>query len=1613
MLCSSRRAILVLTVVTGLALATTLPLISAEQILLRKAQPGEAPAPVPDPAPPGPLGSNSGDFSDNISLPTDPDLQRKDPIVTAIDYIKAKEWVTVTNHLQKLIDRTEDVFVPITSKGVDGKDTRVWVSVKTEANRLVATLPAEGLDFYKLTFGPIASNMLKEAKENNNIEQLTLVMARFLHTDAGSEATNLLGTYYLDRGSYVTAGLCFERLFNRDGLAKLSNLSLFKGAYAFKMAGDRANEDRAWQELNRRGQNISLGNERRTVEDLQGYVAGLRRDGPERNLNDWVMFGGTASRNGKGDGDTIFFDARWRKPLAEQTTTKSWIDQATAFANQRKLPFLPATFPITATVTKDGKKLPLLIYRSHWGVYAVNIKTGDLAWKAGSGWSLDTMVNKPNKQTAITTWANYYIQTLQKPTLMFENSAVGTLSTDNTYVYAIEDLAVSPPPNMGAEIDPRFGGQGTYQRYDQYVTDAIHHNKLQAYDLVTGKLKWELGGRGERELADSYFLGPPMPIAGKLYALTEKQQDLRLVCIDPQSPGPQGQPKVLYTQTLASTKDKMQQDAMRRMQAAHMAYGEGMLICPTNSGAILGVDQLTKSLVWAYPYRQKAATPTNPNEEAMNPRFRRFPPPGWVMGPDGRWMPPVTHQSNWQVSAPIIQEGKVVFTAPDARSVHCINLRDGKRVWAHDRVENDLYLGGVFNGKVLIVGKHRVRALSLSKGEQLWDLEVGLPSGQGIASDNIYYLPLKSAAQSTEPEICAIDIDRGVVHAHTKSRMKEVPGNLLFYEGEVVSQTLTEVAAFPQLKVKLAQIDELITKNPDDPIGLTERGELRLDKGDLQGAINDLAKALKNTPPKEIEVKAKRKLYETLTEYFQRDFNAAEKYIKEYEDLCKVDLEGATTDAEKAERQNEGRRRRANFLCLVAKGKEGQRKLVEAFEKYMEFSALAGKDELISVIDEPSVRAAADVWSQGRIRAMADSAKPEERKPLEDRIAARWQELQKGSTGKSLDELRNFVNVFGSLLKVGKEARLQLAERLLDDSEPLALLEAERHLYLLRGPTEEPTLAARAVECLARLNTRKGMLKDAAYYYRVLRRDYPNVQVSDGKTGSDIYDEQATDKRLLPFIDEPDRLGSGGKITYSDVPGTFPYQNQTYQLGQVGEKLPFFQENQFVVRYQPHSLRVLDPATGEERWSKALTQTMFQNLVYGNGQPNMPKFAFQNLGHLVVLSLGHMVFGIDPINRTILWEKNLHASQAGGQAAVPGNHTNLTVDPRDGSVLVTYPDGWVQRLGTTGPLEGNVICLQTRDALLGIDPVTGRTLWIRSDVNPRNQIFGDDQVLYVVEMNTENRASSTKALRAYDGVSIKLPDFAANFEKRVGQVGRTLAVAEASATGGTVLRLYDISTGKDVWKGEFPAGSVMLKSEDPNLAGMLEPDGKVRVVNLQTHKEVLTTRVDPKFFTGAQQVWVLADSQDYYLAVNGPQNPQAMPFGPVQSNLMPGTGLRALPVNGIVYCFNGANGKLRWYSQVPSQMLVLEHFRELPIVLFTSRYQQWSQQGVGRRVDWVVSVRSIQKSNGKLLYDNSKDIPNGMNFHALNVDARGGKVELIGHQRKIIHHLNGDPPVNR
>jgi outer membrane protein assembly factor BamB len=1533
----------------------------------------------------GPANGKKAGFADSFSFPTDRKARRT--LEAAEDFIKDQSWGEAAKLLQSLLDTKEDVFVEV-KRG----DATHWTSLKSEANRLLGTMPAEGRAFYELQFGVTAKTKLAEAKTKSDHHLLAQVAQSYMHTDAGGEALDLLGTYHLDRGSYLNASLCYERLLQHHNADKLSPITLLKAHLAFRRNGEAARADEVWKRLTRAARGgVRLGNQVVQLDQLAKELDRYSAPPVLTSLYDWPLFKGNPSRAAQGTGSAPFLEAKWVYPLATEKQSEQWVEQAIKNQQERLQPVLPAFFPIAVTVRTDKETKPLLIYRSYWGIHARDLsKDGKLEWDSPSEYGLDSLVRNGNTLMLVNNsqWVQNYLNTL--PQMLYENSTVGTLSTDNRFVYAVDDLVLPPHPYSNQMQQLQWGQPANFGVLDK----AVHHNRLQAFDLQTqGKQVWDLGRLTkdkDNKLTDCYYLGPPLPVGDKVYVLIDKNSELSLVCLDP--PRDDKQVVVNWMQTLVNVRDKMLFDVGRRLQAAQLSYGDGILVCPTNAGVLLGVDLLSHSLAWAHSYREDDPN-TQPN---MNGRILR---PGMVAAmPNGVPRVPSVAQ-DWKTSAPIIQDGRVVFTAPDSSSVQCLNLRNGDLLWKQSRAD-DLYLAGVYNGKVLLVGKSTCRALSLADGHELWRNDTGQPSGQGVASGNIYYLPLKAGTEpEKKPEVCAIDIDTGKITARTQSRKDEVPGNLLFYEGDVISQTATQIVTYRQLRIKRDEINLALKKNPNDPVGLTERGELNLDAGDREGAAADLRNALAHNPPLAIRTKARNKLYETLTEMLRDNFNANERYLDEYKDLCQVSIPENAPPAERQKLEDEQQRRQGNYLYLLAKGRESQKRLSEAFDAYLAFGALSRNKDLISVMDQPGVKARPDVWAQGRLAAMVANANPDQRRPLEEKIARQWLKVQ---GDKDINAMRHFVAVFGSLFTVGQEARMQLAERLMEDKE---YLEAELNLLELRSRGDKH-VAARAVEALARLMTRQGLVEDAAYWYRVLGRDYPQVTIRDQKTGADFYNELATDKRLLAYLDEPRQAWASGKMRYKEIPGYTQTQVANYVFEPEGEALPFFHHHRIALQ-NTYTLKVTDRTSSQDRWSLELSRTAnltgLLNSFNYNGQPNL-RLPYYPLGHLVVLNLGPVVLGFDPVERKKLWEWNLFASgTVAGQSYISQN--------ADGSFQVNYNNGFSQRLGRTGPIEASYVCLNTREGLVALDPLRGTTLWTKSDVSLRTHVFGDDQHVYLVEVRADGTTGPGRALRAHDGVAVDIPDFGPLYQRRLRVVGGNLLLSEKTKSE-LVLRYYDVLTGKDHWKRSFSPDTIVLQSEDPELLGVVEPSKQARitVINLKTQKEVISTKLeDPKDLDKAQAVHLLSDADRFYVAIHRPADPNVNPWGGPWSNLV--NGIRCVPVNGKVYAFSRETGKREWKGEAQNQMLVLDQFKDLPILLFCARSQELVNMGGFRQSNNMMSsIRSIEKRTGKLIYDKRAATNQSPQFHALIANVAAGTVELIGPNLRIVHYLDNNAP---
>jgi outer membrane protein assembly factor BamB len=1557
-------------------------LVALSLSLAASAQPQERPA-----------RSDDRERDENLTLPVN--ALRGRQLEAARDSLAEDDWVMALPLLQRLLRLKQDELAPVTRKGPDGKPVKLLVSARSEANRLLAGLPAGGLEAYRKLYGAEAGDLLKEAREGKDPEKYAQVVREYLHTEAAPEALQFLAGRAFAAGHHGTAALYFEKLAPRLALARWTPEMLFQAAASFRRAGDLVNAEFFAKQLFARvgDGDLRLGDRKLSAEEVRKELDRLAAP----SSGDWPTFGGGPTRSTQRDGGMPFLVPRVIQTFAELNPktgapvgAAAILRSAENYLAQRNQPIIPAFFPVTATVKKGQETKNLAVYRTYAGVQAVDLKDGKLAWESSSKWSLEGMIGDTKTAAPVGLWLQFYAgQNMQRPAILFENSVLGSLSTDNQYVYAVEDLAV-PPPAHFQRIDVKPGAGDNPYGYSKELLDAIRHSRLLAFRAGDGLLMWEVPLRKEKDQAqndldDCVFLGPPLPLGGKLYLLTEKQGELRLVDLDPAQKG-----KVLSVQTLGVVRDKLAVDVYRRTQAALLAYADGVLVCPTNAGAVFGVDLLSGTLLWACPYREKSDGP-NPNPGMPG---RIFPRRGLPVNAPAL--------NSWKVTAPVIQDGKVVFAAPDTQVLHCVRLRDGWPVWSQKRGEDDLYLAGVFAGKVLVVGKKSVKAYGLAKGESLWQVETGMPSGTGAASDNVYYLPLKEMATEKEPGVIAIDLAKGQVVARARSRKRPdgsavpVSGNLIFVGGDVLSQSYTDVVVYSQLKVQIARMQEALAKDPNDPAALTELGELLLEQGRLPEAIDAFEKALKNLgegKEKEVRRRARQKLFDALTELLRRDFARGEAHLKTYEALCNVepdDLAPGKGDEAAAET----RRRKALFFTLVGTGREAQGKFREALDAYLALAADGADDELMTPSDDPAVRVRRDVWVRGRVEGLLKKATPEQRKELEAEISKRWKDFR---GARDLRLLRSFVAVFGDATEVGREARLLLAERLLEEK---SYREADLHLQELRRRTDDPVRAARSVELLMKLAVAQGLMEDAVYYARLLGRDYAKVALREGVTGADVLNDLTTDKRFLPYLqDKPVFLV--GRYQIKEERGNFPLAQPLYAFRQAGEPLPFFQNHRVALRMDFHQLKLIDRAKGEERWSQNLTRTQFQNLLWGGTQPYTGGFPYMNVGHLVVLPVGHMAFALDPVEKKLLWERNLISTKGSPAAPGPPAWNSLAVDQRDNTVQVLYPDGWMQRLGCVLPVSPAAACLRTREGLEALDPLTGRTLWTRGDVPLRSHIFSDDEYLFVVDVGENEEAVSSRVLRMSDGARVPAPDFTDAYKKRLRQLGRDLLLSETGADKALTLRLFDPLAGRDIWKQSFAAGAIAVQSEDPDLAGAAEPDGALHVYDLKARKEIFSGKLDPKSLEKAQSVRLLRDGMEFYVFVNKPADAALQAHGVVQSNLMPATGLRGLPVNGEVYAFGAGAEKFRWRIGVDNQMLVLDPFREMPILLFTSRVIRPAVAGARHGAQRIVQVLALDKRSGKRLTVENENAADPGQLHSIEVDPLAGKIQLTFSQLRM------------
>jgi outer membrane protein assembly factor BamB len=778
--------------------------------------------------------------SGGIAFPTD--RRRERQLDQARRLINESRWSDVATLLDGILEADRDFFYQPTA----GEST--WRSVKSEAARLVAALPPAGREAYELQFRARAERALEQALAANDPAGVVAVARRWFQTPAGRRATLVAAVESLEAGQPLAAAAGLDRLaLAADAAAFEPALSVLRAAALWR-AGERTAATTVLDGARGRGAGVvRLGGREMPLSYPAGgatdWLAGVLGEPPVaavRRAQEWWVSRGDSARNAIVESSRPLLVARYRVPLSRHPEESRLLERRRRQAADRDATQWPAGGPLAV----DGR----LLVRSPLGLLAVDFVTGKRVWLQPAGSTAafldnaDEMEDGSGRDKVPASVRN-----------VFDDATSGGLASDGRLVFAVEPDPVTVAAQVG-QIQARFNGL--------MVPEDRMGNALAAYDVADrGRQVWRLPrnradrdgtGRPSNEgpgnpgagmeppvgTTAGQYLGAPLPLGEQLFVIVEERGEIRLDVLEAATGD------TSWMQPLAVLDEELAVDGgsgrQRRLAGLSPSFAEGVLVCQTGAGAVVAVDLANRTLLWAYGYTRPTAA------EGMllnNMRIRRGINARIVV--NGQLLTPgevAPRSSGWRDATAIIAGGRVVITPPDSDELHCLDLRTGSLVWRRPRGDA-CQVAGVAGDAVVVVQKHAVDIVALADGKSRLENPVSLggasPSGRGVLTGSHLFLPLDT------PEVVDIDIAQGRIAGRSASRGGAVPGNLVAYRGEIISQGVDSLDVFHQSAALQEQLQTAAVAGPWGPVWA---GQLALDSGDVAGGLEMILRARQADP---------------------------------------------------------------------------------------------------------------------------------------------------------------------------------------------------------------------------------------------------------------------------------------------------------------------------------------------------------------------------------------------------------------------------------------------------------------------------------------------------------------------------------------------------------------------------------------------------------------------------------------------------------------------------------------------------------------------------------------------------------------------------------------------
>ena len=1457
---------------------------------------------------------------DNLLFLPSPPRELRQALSAGQRAIEDERFADAVDSLAEILNhpQSEDYFIKDLRDGSTS-------SLKQATLDALGSLPPAGREIYELQFGSEAQRILDQAILELDPRRLAEVTRRFFHTQAGYEASILLGRYHFDHGQPLAAAWHLERVFDSafDRRPFEPELTLLL-AGAWQMAENPSRGAEVLTELHEDDPSVILpiGKEGISLAQvIKNPTAWLEREfGNARQVgavgvaNDWAMFRGNAQRNAVSRGSRPIGDFRWRVPTANRGDIRGDIAALQTAQASSDLSTIPAIHPIAVG--------DCVLMRGPGGLLSVSLKSGKRIWTYP--WQ-DELESPPSPDLELFGGQRSHAgqsQLLKLRRRIWDDAIYGQISSDDELVFIIHE---TPDDSLGRNIPQQaIGFPGVN------ISGLIRRaNQLVALELPTeGKTRWINGGQDgdEPELTDAFFMGAPLPLDGQLYALVEMQDEVRLVVLDGQSG------KLDWSQQLAHIDNPaaLRTGSVRHFAGATPSYAEGILVCPTSAGTVVAVDVATRTLLWGYQY------------PLANVAMRRN--QGGAFFPALTMMP--TAGKRWADASVTLVNGKVLLTPVESDELHCLDLFTGKPVWEKAIPRGEwIYLAGVADGNVIIVGGSQVEARNLIDGTAAWNAPLAIPndeqpSGRGLQIGQEYFLP------TTANQLLVFDMLGGELRSTVETNVQL--GNLICHGDQILSLGPDWLYSFYQIDHLREIVGRQLAEAPDDPRTLEDAARLYASDGQPRKAIESLLRAVESYPPDSPRLTdAKKLLVDTVLDLLKNDFGGNSNLVQ--------DLDQYIDDPAQ----------QARYLRLLANDLDRKQENAEAFRTYLKLvESLPAIPTPDTEISEPRMlrisrhhQARNSCWINGRLRSLSDRIDGDTMAELTPLVSEQFQT----SAGSSMDSLRRRMKFYAGL-PVSLEPALRLAEELAEEDRTLeaGLLFAE----LMWGGNDD--VAARSTIRLADLMASDGFPNEAAALYKKAAEAWPALKIDDAPTASEMVTALARDPIVGPWLNgqavwndgtveefDPDPVATSGQPRYR------PYLPIT-----ISERHGRQDESMRVALDLPLQEVVVFDRYGVVK-SRTSWKTDLRNVRIHPGVPNG-----KIRGHLLVLSLGSEIIAVDlrgnDRGRGILWRASVNSTLTANLQLRQTQIKPVPIPYLGGSVLrlirAIGPDQ--RRIGVLGPLTTDRVCFQQGHQLRAVDPVTGELQWARHDFPTGCDLFGDERHLYVVPPN-ETTATVLDLVDGQNVTNRPVPEEARRWTTR----GQMVVTWDGDSRGNraTVLRVYDVWRQKDAWSVELPPLTRGCLVGQEELA-LLEPEGRFRIFNIVTGTTIVDDMVEPE--PALELIQVHRDDHQYLLTTSQKDDKK------IRERRRQNMVIQAAPrlnnsgvmVDGRVYAFDREGGTQTWEgpARIDSYGLPLNQPFDLPVLVFM-REVRYQKKPPKPGANQILELLCIDRRDGRLL----------------------------------------------